>query len=73
MTCNRCGEGVRVPTTRPYVDDRDGHIAVVTGVPVTAWESCGETWLNEDDAIALDAMLTDILKTHVVGVRPFAT
>lgn len=71
MECSGCGD--RIPATKPYVEETDGRVAVVTGVPVTACESCGETWLKEDDAIALDAMLTDILKTHAVGVRPFAT
>lgn len=72
MSCAVCGNGERVPATRPYAEEKDGRIAVVTGVPVTVCESCGETWLDASVAHALDAMLTDMVSHDTLAVRPFA-
>ncbi|WP_454295697.1 type II toxin-antitoxin system MqsA family antitoxin [Salana multivorans] len=72
MSCTVCGNGERVPATKPYVEERDGHIAVVTGVPVTICESCGATWLEAPVAHALDALLSEILSQDTLGVRAFA-
>lgn len=72
MSCTVCGNGERVPATRPYVEEKNGHVAVVTGVPVTVCESCGETWLDASVAHALDALLTEMLSHDTLGVRAFA-
>ena len=72
MSCAVCGNGERVPATKPYVEEKDGRIAVVTGVPVTVCESCGETWLDAPVAHALDALLTEMLSHDTLGVRAFA-
>jgi len=66
MTCAVCGNGERAPATKPYVEEKDGRIAVVTGVPVTLCESCGAV------AHALDALLTEMLSHDTLGVRAFA-
>ncbi len=71
MSCTVCGSGERAPATKPYVEERDGRIAVVTGVPVTICESCGETWLEAPVAHALDVLLTEILSQDTLGVRAF--
>lgn len=73
MSCAVCGNGERVPATKPYVEEKDGRIAVITGVPVTVCESCGDTWLDAPVAHTLDAMLTEMLSQDTFGVRPFAT
>ncbi len=72
MSCNICGNGERVPATRPYVEEKNGHVAVVTGVPVTVCDSCGETWLDASIAHTLDALLTEMLSQDTLGVRAFA-
>jgi len=72
MSCNVCGNGERVPTTRPYVVEKNGHVAVVTGVPVTVCDSCGQTWLDARVAHTLDALLTEMLSKDTLGVRAFA-
>lgn len=71
MSCAVCGNGERVATTKPYVEEKDGRIAVVTGVPVTVCDSCGETWLDAPVAHALDALLSDMLSHDILGVRAF--
>lgn len=71
MSCKVCGNGERVPATRPYVEEKNGHVAVVTGVPVTVCDSCGETWLDAPVAHALDALLTEMLSQDTLGVRAF--
>lgn len=73
MSCEVCGNGERVPANKPYAEEKDGRVAVVTGVPVTVCESCGETWLDAPVAHALDAMLTEMLSHDTLAVRPFAT
>lgn len=73
MSCAVCGNGERVPATKPYVEEKDGRIAVVTGVPVTVCESCGDTWLDSPVAHALDAMLTEMLSQDMLGVRAFSS
>lgn len=60
-----------MPATRPYVEEKDGRIAVVTGVPVTVCESCGDTWLDAPVAHTPDAMLTEMLRHDTMVVRPF--
>lgn len=72
MGCAVCGNGERVPATKPYVEEKNGHVAVVTGVPVTICDSCGETWLDASVAQSLDTLLTEILSQDTLGVRAFS-
>lgn len=37
--------------------ERDGRVAVVTGVPMEECPACGERWMTLEVAEALDAML----------------
>jgi len=60
-----------VPARRPYVEQRGGKVAVVTDVPVEECSACGETWLDEDIALRLDSLLSDMLATETFAVRPF--
>ncbi len=73
MSCAVCGNGERVPATKPYVEEKNGRIAVVTGVPVTVCESCGDTWLDAPTAHALDELLTDMLAHDNLAVRTFGS
>jgi hypothetical protein len=62
--------GDRRPAFRPYVDERDGRIAVVTGIPVEECPACGEVWFAEEVVARLE-MLLDMLDADVFAVRPF--
>jgi len=53
------------------VDERDQRVAVVTAVPVEECPACGEVWIDEAVALRLDALLTEMLSTETVDVRPF--
>lgn len=72
MRCNNCYNGDLREETRHKSATRDGHVAVVTDVPVQACPACGEAFYAEEVAIALDAMLTQMLDQDLVGVRSFA-
>lgn len=71
MRCSVCDNGERQPARRPYVEERDQRLAVVTGVPVEECPACGEIWLDEAVAIRLDSLLTEMLCTETLAVRPF--
>ena len=71
MSCSVCGNGQRVPARKPYVEEKDGRIAVITGVPVTLCDACGETWLAAEVAHALDRQLTEMLEAELVAIRAF--
>jgi YgiT-type zinc finger domain-containing protein len=71
MRCAVCDNGERLPAHKPYVEERDHRIAVVTGVPVEECPACGEVWLDEQVALRLDALLTEMLSTETFAVRPF--
>jgi YgiT-type zinc finger domain-containing protein len=71
MRCSTCDNGERRPARRPYVDERDARIAVVTGIPVEECPACGEVWFPEEVAARLDEMLRVMLATDVLAVRPF--
>ena len=72
MRCEVCGHGQRVPARKPYVEERDGRVAVVTSVPVTTCDACGETWLAADVAHTLDSQLSEMLATELVAIRAFS-
>ncbi len=71
MRCKVCDNGDRRPARRPYVDERNGRVAVVTDIPVEECPACGEVWIAEDVALRLDELLTDMLATELVAVRPY--
>lgn len=71
MRCGVCDNGERGPARRPYVEERDHQVAVVTAVPVEECPSCGETWIDEAVALRLDSLLAEMLSTETVAVRPF--
>jgi hypothetical protein len=70
MSCEQCRDRRRA-TRRPQVAQRGDRVAVVTGVPVTECESCGDVWRGQDVALAVDAMLREMLVTDIVGIRAF--
>jgi len=71
MRCDVCDNGERRPARRPYVEERDHRVAVVTSVPVEECPACGEIWIDEAVALRLDSLLTEMLATETVAVRPF--
>jgi YgiT-type zinc finger domain-containing protein len=71
MRCTMCDNGERRPARRLYVEERDGRVAVVTGVPMEECPAYGEVWLDEAVVLRLDALLTEMLATETVAIRPF--
>ncbi|MGH8998877.1 MAG: YgiT-type zinc finger protein [Acidimicrobiia bacterium] len=71
MRCDVCDNGDRRPERRPYVEQREDRIAVVTGVPVEECPACGEVWFVEGVALRLDQLLTDMIANDVVAIRPY--
>lgn len=71
MRCDVCDNGDRRPGRRPYVQQRGGRVAVVTDVPVEECPACGEVWFAEEVALRLDGLLTEMLATELVAIRPF--
>ena len=71
MRCDTCNSGDRRPGRKPYVAQRGNRIAVVTDVPVEECPACGEVWFDEQVALTLDALLTEMLDTETVAIRPF--
>lgn len=57
MRCETCDQAERVPVRRAKMAERDGHVAVVTGVPMEECPACGERWLPFDVAETLDGIL----------------
>jgi len=71
MRCTHCRNGDLVEGRHHKSATRDGRVAVVTDVPVTQCPSCGMVWYAEHVAIALDAMLTQMLAGEQFAVRRF--
>lgn len=71
MRCEVCNNGERRPARKPYVAQNGSRVAVVTDVPVEECAACGEIWFDEQVALTLDALLTDILAMEVFAVRPY--
>ena len=72
MKCETCGNGQRVPARKPYVEEKNGRIAVVTNVPVAVCDACGQTWLSADAAHTLDRQLSEMLAAELVAIRAFS-
>jgi YgiT-type zinc finger domain-containing protein len=71
MRCPVCGNGDRRPARRPYVAQKGSRVAVVTDVPVEECPACGEIWFAEQVALTLDGLLTEMLTTETVAIRPY--
>ena len=72
MRCERCDQGDRFPVRRAKVAEKDGHVAVVLGVPMEECPACGERWLDWDVARRLDEVLTELLAAGAeVATRHF--
>lgn len=63
MRCGRCGQAERVAVRRAKMVERDGHTAVVTGVPMEECPACGERWLFLEVAESLDAVLRRLISS----------
>jgi len=71
MRCSNCDNDDLRQERRHKSAEKDGRVAVVTDVPVTVCPSCQMVWYEEDVAVALDAMLTEMLSKDTLAVRPF--
>jgi len=70
--CEECGNGQRRPALRATVAEKDGHTALVLGVPVEVCYPCGQVWLTMDIAKRLDELFTAMLAIDVeVATRHF--
>lgn len=63
MRCEICDQGDRTPVTRAKMVERDGRVAVVTGVPMEECPSCGERWLSLEVAESLDGLLRRLISS----------
>ncbi len=61
MRCTSCDQAERSPVRRAKMAERDGHVAVVTGVPMEECSACGDRWMTEDVAVRLDEILRRLL------------
>ena len=61
MRCEQCDQAERVAVRRAKMVERDGHVAVVTGVPMEECPACGERWMTLEVAESLDTMLRRLL------------
>lgn len=62
MNCRSCDAGVRVPVRRAKLGERDGHAAVVLGVPMEECPVCGERYLEASVAARLHAIMDELLR-----------
>lgn len=79
MRCETCDQADRTQVNRAKMVERDGHVAVVTGVPMQECPACGERWLTLDVAETLDAILRRLVSSgaetstaHWTDVAPTA-
>lgn len=61
MRCENCEQADRVEVRRAKMVERDGRVAVVTGVPMEECPACGERWLALETAGMLDDMLRRLI------------
>ena len=71
MRCSNCHNGDLREARRHKSAEKDGRVAVVTGVPVTVCPSCETVWFAEGVAVVLDEMLTEMLEQDAVAVRSY--
>ena len=58
-----CGQAEGQAVRRAKLVERDGRIAVVTGVPMEECPACGDRLLAEDVAVRLDAAMRRLLES----------
>ncbi len=63
MRCELCDQADRVQVRRAKMAERDGHVAVVTDVPLEECPACGLCWMSLDVAEALDAKLRRLIES----------
>jgi len=61
MRCPHCDQADRVAVRRAKLAERDGRVAIVTGVPMEECPACGERWLSFEVAETLDAILRRLI------------
>ncbi|MDZ7676925.1 MAG: YgiT-type zinc finger protein [Acidimicrobiales bacterium] len=61
MRCETCDQADRVAVHRAKMVERDGRVAVVTGVPMEECPACGERWMSLDIAETLDGILRRLI------------
>ena len=77
LVCSVCGARVRAGTTT-YTQEVEGHLAVVTYVPVEACPQCGEQYFTPETVDRLQQLLAHgadggrAPKTIEVPVFPFS-
>lgn len=62
MRCASCDHGVRVDVRRAKLTERDGHAAVVLGVPMQECPECGTRYLTDDVAEKLMTIMDKLLE-----------
>lgn len=74
MRCELCDQGERVAVRRAKLAEREGHVAVVLGVPMEECPACGERWLDYETARRLDELLNAMLASEAeVATRHYET
>ena len=61
MRCDVCDNGERRPAVRSRLAEKDGHTAIVLGVPVEECPACGQVWLTMETAVRLDELFNQLL------------
>lgn len=61
MRCETCDQADRVAVHRAKMVERDGRVAVVTGVPMEECPARGERWMSLDIAETLDEILRRLI------------
>ena len=62
MRCSSCNSGIRVDVRRAKLTERDGHAAVVLGVPMQECPMCGTRYLTDEVAERLMVISDDLLR-----------
>ena len=72
MRCERCQQAHRLPIRRAKLAEREGHVAIVLGIPMFECSACAERWLDWDVARRLDELFTVMLAGAMdLAVRRF--
>jgi YgiT-type zinc finger domain-containing protein len=61
MRCDTCDNGERRSAVRSRLAEKDGHNAIVLGVPVEECTACGHVWLTTETAVRLDELFNQLL------------
>jgi YgiT-type zinc finger domain-containing protein len=63
VNCDECDNAERQPAVRSRLAERDGHTAIVLGVPVEECPACGQVWLTMETAVRLDELFNQLLSS----------